>query len=592
MKDAPPRSIQIALEQLENIDHIKITGPFRQSQTGTWYLPFSVDLDSSLNPDIGLSTAWYAVCEAEYPHGDISIYPSKTGGVAKTFPHMQYNADLPQIRWWRTGKLCLDNPGFNLGRNKWQHEASTQEDRLKWHLEKTVQWVQAAANNTLLLPTDPLELPPFFRSHTTRVLGYHENNDSFQFWNSCDQMFGYASISQIDNSVSIIQEFQDNRKNTLLNLPWSPTFSKNRVTDEALWFRLPYLPILKPWHFPSRWSELIEVTTTDNGQKPLLDFLLFHAKEYRKVKRHPYLLIGFPISDTLQSNPVRIHWIAISNLKYVQKGTVIPGYTPTEQNWIRQDRNNFTSAQKDINWLPAENWTSDQIKTRVLPSENLTNSKILIIGCGALGSTIAEILVRSGVTKITLMDDDRLAMGNICRHTLDMRSIGRYKSDELVSKLNLIAPDVTAKSINEDFPSLKENTNILIREHDVIIDCTAKDNTLQSFSDFDWQGEKAFISLSLTWKLNGLLAYCASETSFPVIDAIERFRTLEVPDTDLEDISIREGLGCWNPIMPGEVENIYLAASVAVKFIKEAVNERKRDFKFFEFDDDGTVKRK
>lgn len=554
-------------------------------------MPFTVEIERSHHPDVGDKTAWYVELADEYPHGEITVYPAKEGGIAKTFPHMQYNADLSEIRWWRTGKLCLDNPGFNIGRNKWQHEAHTQEDRLKWHVERTLHWVHAAANNTLLLPTDPIELPPLFRFLNGRVLGFHEDMNSFQIWSGREEQCGFAKIGHTDEHVSFVQEFQDGKKKMIFQLPWSETLASTTTTKEALWFRMPRLPILEPWHFPATWQDLIKITTTDNGETPLLDFLLSHAKDYRKQKENIILLIGFPLPDTLQSEATRMHWIAISNLKYVRKGTIVPGFPPTEPSWIRQDRLNFTSPLKNLVWLPSENWCSDQIKTRVLSSPELSTSKILLVGCGALGSSLAELLVRSGVTHITVMDDDRLAIGNLCRHTLDMRSITRYKSDELANKLNLIAPDVIAQSLHEDFPSFKNETNDLIRSHDVIIDCTAMDSVLHSFAEYNWQGEKTFISLSMRWKLDGLLAYSASETSFPVIDAVEKFRAAENPIADQESVVVREGLGCWNPVMPGDVENVFLAASIALKFIKQAISGRRRDFKLFEFEGDGTVTR-
>lgn len=45
----------------------------------------------------------------------------------------------------------------------------------------------------------------------------------------------------------------------------------------------------------------------------------------------------------------------------------------------------------------------------------IKNTKILIIGCGGLGSNIANILVRSGFTKFIFVDYDKVEMKNLNR---------------------------------------------------------------------------------------------------------------------------------------------------------------------------------
>jgi hypothetical protein len=60
---------------------------------------------------------------------------------------------------------------------------------------------------------------------------------------------------------------------------------------------------------------------------------------------------------------------------------------------------------------------------------------IVIIGCGALGSKIAEILAQTGINQFSLIDPEFLKTDNIYRHALGLQYINTYKSISLAKKL-------------------------------------------------------------------------------------------------------------------------------------------------------------
>lgn len=63
-------------------------------------------------------------------------------------------------------------------------------------------------------------------------------------------------------------------------------------------------------------------------------------------------------------------------------------------------------------------------KQRMLPQigaegqRRLNGATVLVAGCGALGSNLAETLARAGVGHIVLIDDDRLELNNLQRQAL------------------------------------------------------------------------------------------------------------------------------------------------------------------------------
>ena len=70
------------------------------------------------------------------------------------------------------------------------------------------------------------------------------------------------------------------------------------------------------------------------------------------------------------------------------------------------------------------------------------DARIHIIGCGSVGSTIAENLARCGVTKMTLWDFDRVEPHNICNQMFRQQDVGKLKVEALKDILTDINPDI------------------------------------------------------------------------------------------------------------------------------------------------------
>jgi integrative and conjugative element protein (TIGR02256 family) len=110
-------------------------------------------------------------------------------------------------------------------------------------------------------------------------------------------------------------------------------------------------------------------------------------------------------------------------------------------------------------------------------NEKPDDFRIVQVGAGAIGSHLHQNLVRAGIGKWTLVDNDRLLPHNLARHTLDGRAQGFFKAEYLSIVANdMIDDDPICDSINVDVlvpgeqeAHLEENFN----QADVIIDASA-----------------------------------------------------------------------------------------------------------------------
>lgn len=70
--------------------------------------------------------------------------------------------------------------------------------------------------------------------------------------------------------------------------------------------------------------------------------------------------------------------------------------------------------------------------------------RIHIIGCGAIGSTLAENLARFGLDKITLYDFDVVEAHNVANQMFTHADIGKLKVDAVADLMRRINPDIDA----------------------------------------------------------------------------------------------------------------------------------------------------
>jgi len=88
--------------------------------------------------------------------------------------------------------------------------------------------------------------------------------------------------------------------------------------------------------------------------------------------------------------------------------------------------------------------------------EALSEKSVMLVGCGSVGSALAEMLVRAGVEKLTLVDPDTLAEENLSRHMLTRADLGQPKVKAMAAKLLDINPDCRIEARATGFERVAE----------------------------------------------------------------------------------------------------------------------------------------
>jgi molybdopterin/thiamine biosynthesis adenylyltransferase len=141
-------------------------------------------------------------------------------------------------------------------------------------------------------------------------------------------------------------------------------------------------------------------------------------------------------------------------------------YAPYGLNWL----NNPKGYKHQITPLSIQRHSPDYLLQRAGASTEYIDKKVAIIGCGSVGSRIAEFLVTSGVRNLTLIDDDLYTVDNIFRHILDSKYIRYNKAAALSSQLKSRFPYISINSIDEKIVKLSP----LLIDMDVVVDATGE----------------------------------------------------------------------------------------------------------------------
>lgn len=99
----------------------------------------------------------------------------------------------------------------------------------------------------------------------------------------------------------------------------------------------------------------------------------------------------------------------------------------------------------------------------------LKEKKVLVAGCGGLGGSVIELLARSGIGRLVLLDGDSFEPSNMNRQILcTTETLGKRKAEAAKVRVLSINPEIDVQA--ECIEINKENAADLLNGCDIVID--------------------------------------------------------------------------------------------------------------------------
>lgn len=154
--------------------------------------------------------------------------------------------------------------------------------------------------------------------------------------------------------------------------------------------------------------------------------------------------------------------------------------------------------------------------TRLLGEENmhiLKEKHIAIFGCGGVGGYVTEMLARTGIGTMTLIDFDVVDITNINRQIIALHStIGKKKVDVLKARILDINPECNVICKDQRF-TISSAEELLLSQYDMVVDA------------IDIVKDKCY------------LIHKCHEKNIPCISAMGAGRRMDIPSFEVMDIA-------------------------------------------------------
>ena len=249
------------------------------------------------------------------------------------------------------------------------------------------------------------------------------------------------------------------------------------------------------------------------------------------------ILVGYPIEE---GERIEVHWEMVLYPNLAAK------WEETSQMMAQQFNIPLEMLPKEpgLIWGTTLNAQYDRFFGRGRLCDALTQARVAVVGIGAIGGTLADLLVRGGCRSLALFDYDMIQPGNICRSVYPFFAINRSKTHYLRNHLIVTSPYVEVENrevlpvYHPDDPKFEE-LKASLEEFDIIFDCSANTRVAWMLDAADLSAQ--VMNLSVT---------DGAESFLMVTDPVG---VLDVKEKILREMGVApqpefyEGIGCWSP---------------------------------------------
>jgi molybdopterin/thiamine biosynthesis adenylyltransferase len=127
----------------------------------------------------------------------------------------------------------------------------------------------------------------------------------------------------------------------------------------------------------------------------------------------------------------------------------------------------------DIERLPTTRLDASSTRLPDGVQREMAASKVVVVGCGALGSGVARMLAQAGVEHLHLVDPENLGWENIRRHELGARVEGRGKAEALADAIRVDLPMIGfVQRYKMTFATFARKHSEALKQADLVVSCT------------------------------------------------------------------------------------------------------------------------
>jgi hypothetical protein len=455
-------------------------------------------------------------------------------------------------------------------------------------VEDAIEWVRHAAEGTLLSPGDRWELPDFRveRRDTPPAILAIEDEKTFRAWANRVGQHGTVQLTSHVHAAGLVPIRFERVGQIVLEPRPSEGFLERHGTTLGTWALLSSHVFIR--HRPARTFTELE----QHFQRDGIDlWSIIHAATKRTPYRgYHYILVGAPISEWVGQDPVAVHWqpIAIPAASLQQFGEGKPN------RGTKRDRDRPKSTRRErlagalathaVPWGQSVTYPEKRAEARGSLAEPVKSARIAVLGCGALGSPLAEHLAQGGGRALSLYDDEVLELENTSRHRLSPVEVGQGKATALARRLEGIHPGAHVQGFLMELPPppLPRRRDRLawdlLERADVLIDCTTSKSAFLWASRLGRERGKLVIHMfvnagadMLTMCVAGQHISCEAVASKLFHDIATGAAGFTFNEYQGEERLVEPGAGCWQSTFPARGSAIAALAASAIPIVEEVI---------------------
>ena len=362
------------------------------------------------------------------------------------FGHKRF-IGAPHVQWG--SYICL----YQSTETEW-----ASADGLFGFFDRVDAWFVAAGSGQLDPEDAPLHLPvAYAKSSTTFVMRANapEIPDADAYW------LGRADLEKVRDSRFDVTGW------THLN-----DWPEAQIGDPSVAAAI-LLPRPLPMEFPVKVKDLIDVIVKAGVEFGMLFRLWRLFALMTPVGQPAYFVLGAPMRRRAAGEPLRQHltvWeIEAEALEHLRAMIASSGNDDEASSKLAE-----WMVTADARWCKVLEDRPELVhrRDRNTLASGLNGKRILLFGCGALGSAVAETVMRAGSSAITLVDNGIVGPGLLARQRYRAIDLGLAKSKVLKERLVDIGLPCTVEA---QFHNLGNAALSLfdLGDWDILIDATA-----------------------------------------------------------------------------------------------------------------------